>query len=55
MRQVAGDGVNGIKAGSGTGVGWSRTGEGDATTRVGDKTSVGKMNAETLISVLAME
>lgn len=31
VRQVAGDGVNGIKACSSSGVGWSRPGEGDKT------------------------
>ncbi|RVE57116.1 hypothetical protein OJAV_G00213090 [Oryzias javanicus] len=38
-RQVAGDGVNGIKASSSTGVGWIRTGEGDSCGRLGDKSS----------------
>ncbi|XP_024861275.1 signal-induced proliferation-associated 1-like protein 1 isoform X2 [Kryptolebias marmoratus] len=39
VRQAAGEVVNGMKVGSGPGVGWSRNGEGDATSRVGDKTS----------------
>lgn len=42
VRQVAGDGVNGMKVGSSTGVGWSRTGEGEAASRLGDKPSAGK-------------
>ncbi|KAG7237280.1 hypothetical protein INR49_032613 [Caranx melampygus] len=44
-RQVAGDGVNGIKVCSNAGVGWSRTGEGEAASRLGDKTS-----ADTVVS-----
>ncbi|XP_041827409.1 signal-induced proliferation-associated 1-like protein 1 [Melanotaenia boesemani] len=39
VRQVASEEVNGMKLCSSTGVGWSRTGEGDATSRPGDKTS----------------
>ncbi|XP_023254098.1 signal-induced proliferation-associated 1-like protein 1, partial [Seriola lalandi dorsalis] len=42
VRQVAGDGV---KVCSSTGVGWSRTGEGDVASRLGDKT-----NADTVVS-----
>ncbi|XP_029937718.1 signal-induced proliferation-associated 1-like protein 1 isoform X2 [Myripristis murdjan] len=40
-RQVVGEGVNGIKAatGTGSGVGWVRTGDGEASNRLGDKTS----------------
>ncbi|GAA6213704.1 signal-induced proliferation-associated 1-like protein 1 [Lates japonicus] len=45
VRQVAGDGVNGIKVCSSTGVGWSRPGEGDAASRLGDKT-----NPDTVVS-----
>lgn len=44
-RQVAGEGINGVKACSSTGVGWSRPGEGEATSRLGDKTSAGKRNS----------
>lgn len=38
-RQVAGEGINGIKVSSSSGVGWSRPVEGDPTSRSGDKTS----------------
>lgn len=43
--QASGEVVNGMKVGSSTGVGWSRSGEGDATSRLGDKTSSGKQNS----------
>uniref|UniRef100_A0A3P8RR95 Signal induced proliferation associated 1 like 1 n=1 Tax=Amphiprion percula TaxID=161767 RepID=A0A3P8RR95_AMPPE len=40
VHQVAGEGANGMKGSSSAGVGWSRTGEGDAaSSRLGDKTS----------------
>lgn len=45
VRQVAGDGINGIKVCSSTGVGWSRPGEGDAASRLGDKTNPGESNS----------
>ncbi|XP_026159805.1 signal-induced proliferation-associated 1-like protein 1 isoform X4 [Mastacembelus armatus] len=41
----AGDVVNGVKVCSSSGVGWSRTGEGDAASRLGEKTS-----ADTVVS-----
>ncbi|XP_072222216.1 signal-induced proliferation-associated 1-like protein 1 [Leuresthes tenuis] len=39
VRQVVGEEVSGMKASSGTGVCWTRTGESDAAGRLGDKTS----------------
>nr|XP_043903770.1 signal-induced proliferation-associated 1-like protein 1 isoform X2 [Solea senegalensis] len=42
VRQVSGDGVNGIRASSGAGVGWSRSGESGG---LGDKT-----NADTVVT-----
>lgn len=39
VRHVAGEGVNGIKVSSSSGVGWSRPGEGDPASRSGDKPS----------------
>ncbi|XP_006810281.2 signal-induced proliferation-associated 1-like protein 1 [Neolamprologus brichardi] len=39
VRHVAGEGVNGIKVSSSSGVGWSRPGEGDPSSRSGDKPS----------------
>ncbi|KAM9842313.1 signal-induced proliferation-associated 1-like protein 1 [Aulostomus maculatus] len=44
-RQLAGDGVSGIKGGSSTGAPWSRPVEGEAASRLGDKT-----NPDTLVS-----
>lgn len=43
-RQAAGDGVNGVKASSSSGVGWIRTGEGDSCSRLGDKSSSGEQS-----------
>ncbi|XP_035466200.2 signal-induced proliferation-associated 1-like protein 1 isoform X2 [Scophthalmus maximus] len=45
VRQVAGDGANGMKVCSSSGVGWSLTGEVDTSSRLGDKT-----NADTVVS-----
>ena len=45
VRQVAGEEVSGMKASSGSGVGWTRTGESDAASRLGDKTSSGKQDS----------
>ncbi|KAM6912911.1 signal-induced proliferation-associated 1-like protein 1 [Xenentodon cancila] len=39
VRQVSGEGVNGMKASSGATVGWTRSGEGDAAGRPGSKSS----------------
>lgn len=45
VRHVAGEGVNGIKVSSSSGVGWSRPGEGDPASRSGDKPSSGRQNS----------
>lgn len=42
VRQVLGEGVSGVRGSSGTGVGWTRTGEGEIS-RLGDKLSGGEM------------
>ncbi|XP_040916648.1 signal-induced proliferation-associated 1-like protein 1 [Toxotes jaculatrix] len=49
VRQVTGDGVSGIKVCSSTGVGWSRTGEGDVASKLGDKT-----NPDTVVTKLVI-